>query len=258
MTRRALITAALVVALAVAPFVSRESGAQIFVTQKDVEAELRVMWMTLKRGTPQHPDPKVQRLAQCIAYSIIDVIPAEFQNLNWEVIVFDNDDVNAMVTPEGKIAVFGGLMDLADSPDMLAAVIGHEVSHLTRNHVSQRIRRGLATGVATAIGGTVTGMDSSGVATVFFQYPFQREQETEADISGMEYMARAGYNPAAAMEFWRAMNKRADEEVNRPPEFLSTHPDPEYRMTDIAKSLAPALAAYHSALDAGVRPRCSL
>jgi predicted Zn-dependent protease len=248
----------LIIALAVTPFVSRDSGAQIFVTQKDVDAELRVMWLNLKRGTPQHPDPRVQRLAQCIAYSIIDVIPDEFHDLNWEVIVFDNDDVNATVTPEGKIAVFGGLMDLADSPDMLAAVIGHEVSHLTRNHVSQRIRRGMATGLAGAIGGAATGFDSRGVATVFFQYPFQREQETEADLSGMEYMARAGYNPAAAMEFWRAMNAKSRESGNRPPEWMSTHPDPEFRMTDIAKNLAPALQAYHSALDAGVRPRCSL
>jgi predicted Zn-dependent protease len=258
MTRRTLVTAALTVALAVAPFVSRDTGAQIFVTQKDVEAELRVMWLNLKRGTPEHPDPKVQRLAQCIAYSIIDVIPDEFHDLNWEVIVFDNGDVNATVTPEGKIAVFGGLMDVADTPDMLAAVIGHEISHLTRNHVSQRIRRGMTTGLASAIGGAATGFDSRGVATVFFQYPFQREQETEADLSGMDYMARAGYNPAAAMEFWRAMNKKSREEGNRPPEFLSTHPDPEYRMTDIAKNLAPALEAYNSALDAGVRPRCSL
>jgi predicted Zn-dependent protease len=54
------------------------------------------------------------------------------------------------------------------------------------------------------------------------------------------------------------MNKKSREEGNRPPEFLSTHPDPEYRMTDIAKNLAPALEAYNSALDAGVRPRCSL
>jgi predicted Zn-dependent protease len=242
----------------VAPFVSRDTGAQIFVTQKDVEAELRVMWLNLKRGTPQHPDPKVQRLAQCIAFSIIDVIPDEYQQLNWEVIVFDNADVNAMVTPDGKIAVFGGLIDIADTPDMIAAVIGHEVSHLTKDHVSQRIRRGMATGLAGALGGAATGLDTRGVATVFFQYPFQREQETEADLTGMQYMAQAGYNPAAAMEFWRGMDKRSREAGNRPPEFLSTHPDPEGRMTDIARNLSSALATYHSALDAGVRPRCSL
>jgi len=258
MTRRALVTAALCVALAVAPFVTRDTGAQIFVTQKDVEAELRVMWLNLKRGTPEHPDPRVQRLAQCIAYSIIDVIPDEFHNLNWEVIVFDNADANATVTPDGKIAVFGGLMDLADTPDMLAAVIGHEISHLTQNHVSQRIRRGMGTGLASAIGGAATGFDTRGVTTVFLQYPFQREQETEADLSGMDYMARAGYNPAAAMEFWRAMNQRSRDSGNRPPEFLSTHPDPEGRMTDIARNLSTALATYQGALDAGVRPRCSL
>jgi predicted Zn-dependent protease len=163
-----------------------------------------------------------------------------------------------MVTPEGKIAVFSGLIELADTADMLAAVIGHEVSHLTENHVNQRIRRGVGTGLVGAIGSTLTGMDGQGLATVVLQYPFQREQETEADISGMTYAAKAGYNPAAGIEFWRRVLAQEEEDGQRPPEWLSTHPDPEFRMSDIAGSLAPALVEWNKALDAGVRPRCSL
>jgi predicted Zn-dependent protease len=212
--------------------------------------------MQMKRGTPQHPDQRVQRLAQCIAWSIIDVIPDEFQNLNWEVIVFDSTDANASVTPEGKIAVLGGLLDIADTPDILAAVLGHEIAHLTENHVKSRVMRSMGTGIVSAIGGAATGIDSRGAATIFLQYPFQREQETEADLVGMMYAARAGYDPSKAIEFWRGMNKKSRESGGRPPEWMSTHPDPEYRMSDIASNLSPALAEYHRALDAGVRPQC--
>jgi predicted Zn-dependent protease len=242
-------------ALPVAP---RDGNAQIITTQKDVEAELRVQWMMLKRNTPQHPSERVQRLVQCIAYAIIEQVPEELQQLDWEVLVFDDEMRNAMVTPAGKIAVFGGLLDVADTPDKLAAVLGHEVAHLTEDHVKERIGRARMTGAFGAIGSAVTGVNSQDAATVLLQFPFQREQETEADVVGMTYMARAGYNPAAAIELWRAMGGGDRFDRNRPPEWLSTHPDPEFRMADIARSLSPALVEYNKALDAGIRPRCAL
>jgi predicted Zn-dependent protease len=259
MTLRGLTAVACILALVALPLASRDGAAQIITTQKDVEAELRVQWMMLKRNTPHHPSERVQRLAQCIAFSIIDQIPEELQNLDWEIIVFDDEMRNAMVTPEGKIAVFGGLLDVADTPDKLAAVLGHEVAHLTQDHVKERIGRARMTGAFGALGGAVTGVDSSGMAAVLLQFPFQREQETEADVVGMSYMARAGYNPSVTIELWRAMGggDRFDRR-NRPPEWLSTHPDPELRMTDIARNLSPALVEYNNALDAGVRPRCAL
>ena len=255
MTFRAMTAAAVAVALATLPFVSADSNAQILMTQKDVEAELRVQWMMMKRDTPRHPSERVQRFVQCIAYAIIEQIPPEFQELDWEVIVFDNDSRNAMVTPEGKIAVFSGLLEVANTGNELAAVLGHEVSHLTEDHVKERVRRAMGTGLLGTIGGGLTGMNSQEAAQVVFQLPFQREQEREADLVGMRYMAQAGYDPTAALELWREMGGARSE---RPPEWLSTHPDPEYRLADIARNLAPALIAYNQALDSGVRPRCRL
>ena len=231
--------------------------AQILMTQKDVEAELRVQWIQMKREMPRHPRESVQRYAQCIAFAIIDQVPEEWQNLDWEIIVFDNDARNAMVTPEGKIAVFSGLLEVADTPDELAAVLGHEVAHLTEFHVRERVRRAMMTGFAGAIGGAVSGFagESQRVAQVWMQLPFQREQEREADLVGMRYMAEAGYDPRKALELWRDMG--GDRE-GRPPEWLSTHPDPDFRMQDMARNLAPALVTWNSALDRGVRPRCRL
>jgi len=255
MTFRALTAFAAGAALATMPLVSQDSGAQILTTQKDVEAQLRVEWMMMKRDMPRHPSERVQRFVQCIAYAIIEQVPDEFQQLDWEVIVFDNEARNAMVTPAGKIAVFSGLLEVANTANELAAVLGHEVSHLTQHHVKERVRRAMGTGLLGALGGAATGVDSQGAAQVVFQLPFQREQEREADLVGMTYMARAGYDPKAALDLWREMGGDRSE---RPPEWLSTHPDPDYRLSDIAKNLAPALVIYNEALDAGVRPRCRL
>ena len=232
---------------------SQSSQAQIF---NDVQAELRVQWMMMKREMPRHPNPEVQRFAECIARAIIRVVPEEWQELDWEVIVFDNEAANASVTPEGKIAVFSGILQVANTPDKLAAVLGHEVAHLTEGHVRERVLRAAGTGLLGTLGGAVTGFgnESQQVAQVMFQLPYQRSQENEADISGMELAARAGYNPAAALEIWRQM---VAESGNRS-EWLSTHPDPELRMRDMAAELAPALAQYNEALDSGIRPLCDL
>ena len=255
MTRRALSATVAAFLLVTNLFVFPNSEAQILTTQKDVEAELRVQWMEMKRSTPQHPSQRVQRFVQCIAFAIIDVIPKEFQDLNWEIIVFDDDARNAMVTPEGKIAVFSGLLEVADTANELAAVLGHEVAHLTEDHVKERVRRGVGTGIFGALGGGLTGIQSQEAAQVVFQMPFQREQEREADLVGMTYMALAGYNPASALSLWRDMG---GDRSQRPPEWLSTHPDPEYRMSDMAKNLAPALTTYNESLDVGIRPLCRL
>ena len=246
--------AAMLGALALGP--AQPLKAQILVTQSDVEAELRVQWLSMKREMPQHPSQRVQRFAQCVAFAILDVVPGEWRELNWEIIVFDSDSKNAMVTPEGKIAIFSGLLEEANTADRLAAVLGHEVAHLTEDHVKERVRRGGRTGLVGAVGGAITGIDSQNVAQVVMQLPFQREQENEADLVGMRYAAMAGYNPAAALALWRDMGGDGSQRGRRPPEFLSTHPDPEYRMQDIAKNLSPALKIYNDALDAGVRPAC--
>lgn len=256
MTCRQLAKLVLSLAAAALPFQSSPVNAQIF---NDIQAELRVMWIQMKRDSPRHPNPAVQRFTECIAWSIIDVIPADYQNLDWEVIVFDSPEKNAMVTPEGKIAVFSGLLEVANNADKLAAVLGHEVAHLTQGHVRDRAIRMAGTGLAGIAGNILSGglagvNDSQQVAQVMLQFPFQREQEREADLVGMKYMAQAGYNPASVLELWGDMAKAVQGRTT--PEFLSTHPDPGFRRRDMALNLSPALVTYNSSLDAGVRPRC--
>ncbi len=226
----------------------------------DAESEMRVMWMQMKRDMPQHPSERVQRYAQCVAWAVIDRVPEEYQDLDWEVIVFDTGATNAMVTLQGKIAIFSGLLEVANTPDKLAAVIGHEVAHLTQGHVAERVNRGRLTALAGVAAATATGFGAESMtgAEVLIQYPYQRAQETEADLVGMNFMAHAGYNPASVLELWVDMAAVAAEGGQRVPEFLSTHPDPELRRREMAANLSPSLRMYNDSLDAGVRPRCNL
>ena len=92
-------------------------------------------------------------------------------------------------------------------------------------------------------------------AQIGLMLPYQRGQESEADLVGMTYMAKAGYDPRATLYLWRNM---ADQDDNRPSEWVSTHPSPDTRMADLARNLAPALVEYNAAIEAGRRPNCQL
>ena len=237
-------------------FTLTSAQAQLFVSKKEIERQTRVQWLTMKRSLPIHPSQRYQQYAACVAQQIINVLDEDYQALDWEVIVFDDPSANASVLPGGKIAIYSGILDVADSEASLAAVIGHETAHLTQDHVHERVRASSRTNALVIIGNAATGLGGvlGAGAQIGLMLPYQRGQETEADLVGMTYMAKAGYDPRATLYLWRNMAEQNDQ---RPSEFVSTHPSPDTRMADLAGSLAPALAEYNAAQEAGRRPSCA-
>ncbi len=229
-----------------------------FVSEKEIRRQARIEWLSMKRHLPTEPDPRVQTYVSCVANKLIDVLGPEYANVDWEVVVFDDDGVNASANPDGKIAVLNGLLKVADTPDMLAAVLGHEISHATLNHVMDRAKKGARTDMLILLGSAATGIQQDMIrdgTTILSTLPYAREQETEADIQGLSYMSKAGFDPRAAMYLWKnmgAINK------NAPPEFLSSHPSDDTRLDSIVKAITPALVEYNKARDAGRRPNCTL
>ena len=167
-------------------------------------------------------------------------VEPEYKDIKWEFYVLDSDVINAFALPPGKVFMSRGLMVQLRSEAELAAVLGHEIGHITAKHVSERISQqmlvqGIAEGASAAVGAEgaagqlvplVVGFGGQG-----YLLKFGRDQESEADNQGLKYMVKAGYNPEAAMNVMRVL-MRADE-GGRPPEFFSTHPDPERRLKDI-------------------------
>lgn len=168
----------------------------------------------------------------------------------WEVHVISLDEVNAWCMPHGKMAVYTGLLQkIQPTDDELAAVMGHEISHALREHTREQISQQLGTQTVLGIAGALFGLGEAAqnlgglVANVTLNLPKSRTDETEADRMGVELAARAGYDPHAAISLWQKMEKLAG---SQPPQWLSTHPSNETRLSDLkqyADKVAPLYAA---------------
>jgi len=170
----------------------------------------------------------------------------------WEMHVQDSKELNAYCMPGGKIMVYSGLVERLDlSDDELSAVVGHEIAHALREHSRERVSRAYAQQLALAGAAAVAGVSQSTlnlanmVGTVTFQLPHSREQEAEADRIGLELMARAGYDPRAAVNVWKKMG--SVQESGGPPEFLSTHPSGSSRIQDLEGALPRVMPLYETA-----------
>jgi predicted Zn-dependent protease len=224
-----------------------------------------VEWLYKKRHVPIVEDERVQNYARCIFKRILAELPeeatAQYGNLEWEVLVFDDDGINASADSNGKIELFSGLLEVADTQDALAAVIGHEIAHITQGHIMARSRKAARQEIWSTLGGAVTGAPNEIRAGLLYgsMLPFVREEETESDLVGLGYMADAGFDPRAAVYLWKGMaaaNAQRDGN-NRQAEFMRTHPTDDQRLHDIAGTLGPALVKYNAAREAGKRPACT-
>ena len=168
----------------------------------------------------------------------------------WEVNLFGSKQVNAFCMPGGKIAFFYGLLDqLQLSDDEVAMVMGHEIAHALREHARERMGKTAATRGAIEIGSALLGLGNGGryladMGGQLVTLKFSRDDETEADLVGLEIAARAGYDPRSAITLWQKMAAAAK---GAPPQWLSTHPNSGSRIKDIEASLPAVLPLYERA-----------
>jgi predicted Zn-dependent protease len=174
---------------------------------------------------------------------------ADDPGFDWEVhLIDDPKTVNAWCMPGGKMAVYTGILPVTQDETGLAVVMGHEIGHAIARHGTERMSIELGPSFAIQqLGGDYSQL--LGMAQgLFISLPWGRKQELEADHIGLIYMARAGYDPRKAVEFWKRMGSQSQ---GAPPEFLSTHPSDEHRINDIEKLLPEAIKVYDAS---GGRP----
>ena len=236
-------------------FLAMGNAQALFTSQAEVERESRLQWLTMKRSMPRPENPRVQAFVECIANTIIAVLEEPYASMDWEIIVFEDEAANAFAMPGGKIGVFTGIFTAADTPDAFATVIGHEIAHLTQDHVMERAKKGMLTDWMKMIGTSATGLGDlvSQGTDILVGLPYDRRQESEADRVGLLYMAEAGFDPRSSLYLWRNMS---DMSQGAPPEFLSTHPSDDRRMADLVSAMTPALIAYNETLETLGRPSC--
>lgn len=235
-----------------------ERPQHMLVSEQDVEqgaenAYAQELQKARDRGK-LNQDPQLTTRVRAVAKRLIPqtaTFRPDAPGWQWEINTITTNDMNAYAMPGGKIMVYSGLVARLRLTDAeLAAVIGHEISHVLREHTRERVSRVLAqqlalTGLAAFAGVGQGTLDvANAVASVTFQLPHSRQQESEADVMGLELMARAGYDPQAAVSVWQKMMAA---EKSSPPQFLSTHPSAPDRIDHLQAAIPRVMPLYQAA-----------
>ncbi|CAN0555812.1 unnamed protein product [Ectocarpus sp. 12 AP-2014] len=210
----------------------------------------------LRRDQPVSGDAAINRQVQCVAQEIVTaaeaIYPATDLPEAWEVVVFEDPSPNAFALPGGRIGVHTGLLQVAETPDQLAAVVGHEVAHVLADHGNERLTQQLGIKAGMLVVGLLGEgdlgqqqlMQALGLgAQLGISLPFSRAHEEEADLMGLAIMAQAGFDPQQSVALWRNM---AAAGGGQPPEFLSTHPAHGSRIKALQQAMEGAVVTYRA------------
>ncbi len=231
----------------------------VLYSEADMAARGSAAYQQMREETPVSEDARAIRYVNCVADHVVEALPVEVRTrYAWEVTLFADEQANAFALPGGKMGVYEGLLNVAINQHQLAAVMAHEVGHVLANHsnerASQSALRNVGFGVAQILGvsdATLQAIDMGTQLGVFL--PFNRIQESEADIVGLSLMAQAGFEPEESISLWENM---AASGGGRQPELLSTHPSPASRMSDLHARIPAAEAELDSAQALGRFPDC--
>ena len=180
----------------------------------------------------------------------VGVFRPDAKNWDWEINVFDSDQINAFCAPGGKIGVYTGIVNkLKLTDDEIAAVMGHEIAHALREHSREQVSQKAVTGVITSTIAAAAGvpgelMDAG--SSMLIHLPNSRSMELESDIIGLELMARAGYDPRNASSIWKKMQQASTGGSG--PAFLSTHPASADRIKELDSYVPKVMPLYQAAL----------
>ncbi len=237
----------LTAACATAPYTGRR---QLLLVSEGSEMSMGVQtFQALKRQYPLCGDPAINDLVFRAGSRI--AAAANRPDYRWEFAVLINDkEANAFCLPGGKVGIFTGLLKYTRDEAGLATVIAHEAGHAIARHAGERRSQSMLTqvgglGLGLGLGGVNPAagqaiMQGYGLGTQYgILLPYSRTQELEADKIGLILMAKAGYDPALALDFWRRM--MTDPKIRmQPPQLLSTHPAAESRLQAMAEFLPEA------------------
>lgn len=209
----------------------------------------------IKKETPRSRNAAAQAMVERVGRRIAAV--ANLPGAKWEFVLFESPQANAFCLPGGKVGIYTGILKITKDEAGLATVMGHEIAHAVARHGAERVSEGMLWQAGgKVLGGSITKYDPKTQAMILGAYgvgtkvgrelPHSRSQESEADRIGLIYMARAGYDPGAAVGFWQrfqAFNQQSGGGASTP-WFLRTHPLDQQRIQLIQGWLPDARAEY--------------
>ena len=231
--------------------------------EQETALGLQAYQQVLQEERPLPADAQASRQVSAIAQRLVAKIPpvsdalaaehglkaSHIENsFDWKVTVLQSDQVNAFCLPGGKMAVYTGLLPVAQNEDALAVVMGHEIAHALLRHGAQRMTRGKLEQLGQ-MAGAASGMDQGTMQMVMQAYgygsalPYARSQETQADELGLMLAAAACFDPRESVPLWERMDRNSGG--GAPPEFASTHPSAGSRIQQL-QGLMPKAQAYRA------------
>ena len=234
------------------PFTGRS---QLMLTSPSEEAQLgEQAWKEVLSQNRVSDNSKYNIALKRIGANLAKV--ANKPDYKWEFIVFENAEPNAFCLPGGKVGVYSGLFQYTANDAELSAVVGHEIGHAIARHGGERMSQSAVQEIgAQAVATTLNGKSAGTVQAAMVAYsagtnlgvmlPYSRTHEYEADKLGLVYMAKAGYNPNAAITFWQKFGQLS--QTGTVGEFFSTHPMSEKRIEEMKAYLPTALDMYRTA-----------
>lgn len=249
----------LVAACAHAPYTGRR---QLLFSSEGRETRMGYQaFEQIKRQYKLSRDPDTNALVTKVGRRIADA--AHRPDYRWEFVVFEGKEANAFCLPGGKVGIFTGILKYTKDEAGMATVISHEVAHALARHAGERLSQsmlaqaggiglGAALGGVGSLAGTAIMQGYSLGAQLGILLPYSRTQESEADRIGLILMAKAGYDPAQALEFWKRM--MTHEKGAKLPQFMSTHPNDASRRRELQEFLPEARKYYVPAQEAQSPP----
>jgi metalloendopeptidase OMA1, mitochondrial len=234
--------------------------ANIYSVEEDIQLGTKVMQDIDRQMTKQHvpKNADAERISQLREMVRRIAAVSHMPTLPYEVTLYQTNIVNAAAAPGGKVVVFSGLYDekigLARNENEIAAVIGHEIAHVTCRHTTENMTRRIPTDLLLLAGSIYAqtqdkeelalAMSAAFIAYEGFFLPsYSRKDESEADAVGLMYMAKAGYDPRAAPELWKRVNQK-EGRVPALVRWMSSHPSHGDRHLALEKLLPAAIAEY--------------
>ena len=168
----------------------------------------------------------------------------------WQVNLIGSKQLNAWCMPGGKIAFYTGIIDqLQLDDDQIAMIMGHEMAHALREHARERLAKSQVTSIGLSVASQLLGLGQLGnvaadLGTQLLSLKYSRDDETEADLVGLEIAARGGYRPEASVELWKKMQAAS---AGKGPEFMSTHPSGANRIQELEANLPKVQRLYEQA-----------
>ena len=239
--------------------VNREQSMLSLLSETEVDAMSaqaykEVLAQAKKKGTLNQDANSVKRLRQIADRLVaqVSVFRPDARQWAWEVNLITDEQLNAYCMPGGRIMFYSGIIDkLKLTDDEVAAIMGHEMAHALREHGREAMSQAYGIQLGQDALGVLLGVSpelmsiGNTVVNYALTLPNSRTNEAEADLIGLELMARAGYNPQAAVSLWQKMSAESGQKV---PEFMSTHPAHDTRISGLRANIGKVYPLYQQAL----------